>query len=604
MKRALTLLLLAASLSLPPTTLASYATIRLEPGLNMISIHIPGDIGQWLQEIGFGNGIDRAIAWDAQAQELVVLTPADSPPASFAMAGDEGIVVHATAAKEVTVWTVACTDFQFRQGVNLVALACQGPNYSAFDLLDFLGSASASSIQRYNPENGAFETAAFNAEGELTGIDFAIAPGEGYFLFMRQAVSALDTDADGILDADESSYGTAVDDPDSDDDGLLDGLEVNVHGTNPLLEDTDEDTFSDAVEVAWGTSPLDLADTPPVHDPQEVVTPIDPTVATTLFDASRFLYSGDAPIQTGMDPALIEPQRAAVLRGQVRDRTGRAVSGATVTILNHAEYGQTLTRHDGWFDLVVNGGKPLTIRLQKEGYLPLQRDLDVPWRDYVIAPEMVMMAPDPVVTAVDLDSTDPIQVVRSSVVSDADGTRQATLLIEQGTGAELVMPDGSTQPLTNLSVRATEYTVGEDGAEAMPAILPPASAYTYCVELSVDEAAAAGAADVRFDKPVYHYVEDFIGFPVGSDVPVGYYDDERGVWVASENGKVIQILGITGGLADLDTNGDDAVDDAATLAALNVTDAERENLAALYAAGQRLWRVPVQHFSAWDCNWG
>ena len=33
-----------------------------------------------------------------------------------------------------------------------------------------------------------------------------------------------------------------------------------------------------------------------------------------------------------------------------------------------------------------------------------------------------------------------------------------------------------------LSVRATEYTVSDSGPAAMPAALPPTSAYTYAVE--------------------------------------------------------------------------------------------------------------------------
>ena len=37
------------------------------------------------------------------------------------------------------------------------------------------------------------------------------------------------------------------------------------------------------------------------------------------------------------------------------------------------------------------------------------------------------------------------------------------------------LPDGSTQPLASLHVRATEYTVGADGIDAMPATLPPES---------------------------------------------------------------------------------------------------------------------------------
>jgi hypothetical protein len=46
------------------------------------------------------------------------------------------------------------------------------------------------------------------------------------------------------------------DNPDSDVDGLTDGDEVYVYGTNCTLCDTDGDGFSDGGEVSWGTDPL------------------------------------------------------------------------------------------------------------------------------------------------------------------------------------------------------------------------------------------------------------------------------------------------------------------------------------------------------------
>ena len=42
---------------------------------------------------------------------------------------------------------------------------------------------------------------------------------------------------------------------------------------------------------------------------------------------------------------------------------------------------------------------------------------------------------------------------------------------------------------------------------------------------------------------------DFLGFPVGGLVPSGYYDREQAAWVPSENGRVVQVLGVSGGLA-------------------------------------------------------
>jgi len=338
-------------------------------------------------------------------------------------------------------------------------------------------------------------------------------------------------------------------------------------------------------------------------NPSTVAPPVDQSVVTTTSTATAFLYTGANPIQTGVAPGTIEFRRAAVLRGKVLDKHDAPLSGVTISILNHPEFGQTLSRTDGMFDLAVNGGGLLTINYQKTGLLPAQRQVDVPWQDYVMVLDVMLIPVDPQVTAIDLTSNVPVQVAQGSRMSDADGSRQATLLFPQGTQAQLVMPDGSTQPLSTLSVRATEYTVGPDGPKMMPAELPPTSGYTYAVELSVDEALAAGATEVRFDRPVSFYVDNFLSFPVGMAVPVGYYDRTRGQWIPSDNGRIIKILSETGGQADLDVTGDGAADTGATLTALGITDAERERLAALYIPGQSLWRVPITHFSAWDCNW-
>ncbi len=99
------------------------------------------------------------------------------------------------------------------------------------------------------------------------------------------------------------------------------------------------------------------------------------------------------------------------------------------------------------------------------------------------------------------------------------------------------------------------------------------------------------------------YVENFLGFPVGGAVPTGYYDRQKGQWIASANGRVIKVLGITGVMADLDTDGDAAADDAMKLAALTISEEERTRLAQLYPSGQTLWRMPVTHFTPWDGNW-
>ena len=113
----------------------------------------------------------------------------------------------------------------------------------------------------------------------------------------------------------------------------------------------------------------------------------------------------------------------------------------------------------------------------------------------------------------------------------------------------------------------------------MPADLPDYSAYTYCVEATADEAVKAHAKTVEFSEPVLLYVENFVGFPVWVGVPTGMYDRTKGEWKTSEDGRVIKLMSESGGLAEIDIDGDDAADSAAELAALGFSDAERKRVA-------------------------
>lgn len=65
-----------------------------------------------------------------------------------------------------------------------------------------------------------------------------------------------DTDQDGLSDQDESmATGTDPNNPDSDNDGLVDGVEV-VNHMNPLDPDMDKDGISDGQEVDQGSDPM------------------------------------------------------------------------------------------------------------------------------------------------------------------------------------------------------------------------------------------------------------------------------------------------------------------------------------------------------------
>jgi RHS repeat-associated protein len=344
-------------------------------------------------------------------------------------------------------------------------------------------------------------------------------------------------------------------------------------------------------------------DPEPDPDPKFEPSTIDATVATTIYDSTRFLYTGDDPVQVGVDADVIEPRRAAVLRGRVLDHDGRPLAGVEVRVLDHPGYGRTSTRADGWFDLAINGGGPVIVDYHRDGYLPSQRQVDVPQQDIKVLPDVALIGVDSEATVIDLSESDP-QTHRASTVGDDDGERTSTVLVPSEVGqATMSLADGTSETLETITVRATEYTVGDMGPETMPGDLPPQVAYTYAVELSVDEAQAAGATRVDFDHPLVNYVDDFLGFGAGEHVPNAYYDREQGVWVPAEDGIVIEVLDVAAGMADIDVTGDGEADDAATLAEHGITDEERTELARAFTPGHVLWRVELDHFTAWDYNW-
>jgi outer membrane protein OmpA-like peptidoglycan-associated protein len=99
----------------------------------------------------------------------------------------------------------------------------------------------------------------------------------------------LDTDGDGLSDAEELQLGTDPKNPDTDGDGLTDGEEVKKYHTDPLNPDTDYDALTDGAEVYnHKTDPL-VRDTDKggVADGHEVIedgtNPLDPSDDLLLF---------------------------------------------------------------------------------------------------------------------------------------------------------------------------------------------------------------------------------------------------------------------------------------------------------------------------------
>jgi RHS repeat-associated protein len=323
----------------------------------------------------------------------------------------------------------------------------------------------------------------------------------------------------------------------------------------------------------------------------QVIASPDPQPEGSYGEQYGDLVPGDATVEQ------YDPERFSLITGRVNDVDRQPLPGVAITLHSHPEYGSVFTDEQGRFSIPVEGGGTLTVVYEKQGLISVQRKVTVPWNDNAIADTIVMISEDPAVTTVSFDGdAETVVTHKSEDVVDESGRRAVTMVFSGDNKAFLVDEAGNdAQELTTISTRATEYRT----PEAMPAKLPPNSAFTYCAELKVD-----GVERVRFDKPVTTFIDNFLGFPVGSIVPVGYYDRDKGTWVPSENGVVVQLLDrdADGAVDALDATGDGLPDD---LDGDGFFESEIKGLdnSQRYTPGATFWRIQMKHFTPFDCNW-
>jgi hypothetical protein len=114
-----------------------------------------------------------------------------------------------------------------------------------------------------------------------------------------------DRDEDGLTNERELGLGTDIDNPDTDGDGLDDGVEVTVHHTDPTVADTDGDGLPDGREVEIGTTPT-RADTDGdgLDDGAEI--DMYQTNATQVDSDGDGLADGEEVTRYDTDPTVVD----------------------------------------------------------------------------------------------------------------------------------------------------------------------------------------------------------------------------------------------------------------------------------------------------------
>ncbi|RWS11960.1 N-acetylglucosamine-1-phosphodiester alpha-N-acetylglucosaminidase-like protein, partial [Dinothrombium tinctorium] len=84
--------------------------------------------------------------------------------------------------------------------------------------------------------------------------------------------------------------------------------------------------------------------------------------------------------------------RVSVIRGRVVTPDGNGLTGIRISVATDPQFGFTLTRPDGWFDILVNGGSMITLQFQRSPFHPIKRTVMVAWNEIVVIQSPIIMS--------------------------------------------------------------------------------------------------------------------------------------------------------------------------------------------------------------------
>ncbi|XP_077922959.1 teneurin-2 isoform X9 [Halichoerus grypus] len=166
---------------------------------------------------------------------------------------------------------------------------------------------------------------------------------------------------------------------------------------------------------------------------------------------STHIIPGDNPFNSSL---------VSLIRGQVVTTDGTPLVGVNVSFVKYPKYGYTITRQDGTFDLIANGGASLTLHFERAPFMSQERTVWLPWNSFYAMDTLVMKTEENSIPSCDLSGfvrPDPIIISSplSTFFSAAPG--QNPIVPETQVLHEEIELPGSSVKLRYLSSRTAGY---------------------------------------------------------------------------------------------------------------------------------------------------
>ncbi|KAJ7409798.1 Teneurin-2 [Willisornis vidua] len=184
-----------------------------------------------------------------------------------------------------------------------------------------------------------------------------------------------------------------------------------------------------------------------------------PPAVKSFYDRIKLLVGKDSThIIPGENP--FNSSLVSLIRGQVVTTDGTPLVGVNVSFVKYPKYGYTITRQDGTFDLVANGGASLTLHFERAPFMSQERTVWLPWNSFYAMDTLVMKTEENSIPSCDLSGfVRPDPVIISSPLSTffSDAPSRNPIVPETQVLHEEIEIPGSSIKLSYLSSRTAGY---------------------------------------------------------------------------------------------------------------------------------------------------
>jgi len=171
-----------------------------------------------------------------------------------------------------------------------------------------------------------------------------------------------------------------ADDEDNDNDGLIDCADSECCA---------KDECKDSLMCLSSVDPLDIVLRKPA-----------PSISASFYQKTKFLIEeGSVQSYAHRDEYsesefwnAFDASRVSVIRGKIVTPDGNGLTGIRISVATDPQFGFTLTRPDGWWDILVNGGSMVTIQFQRSPFHPIKHSVYVGWNEIVVMQSPIVMS--------------------------------------------------------------------------------------------------------------------------------------------------------------------------------------------------------------------